>query len=153
MSYIDKNLISGESVIYRSKLHWSIFIWPIIWLVIAIIFFIHGSDFQAAGSLFATFALLTGIVSFINYLTFEFGLTNKRIIFKQGFIRRKCLEVLLSKVESFQVDQGILGRILGYGSIVVGGTGSTKDPFRRISKPLELRKKAHEQIALVQESR
>ncbi len=154
MSYIEKNLMPGENIVYRAKLHWIVFLWPIIWLVVALLLFSSGGDTaNGFGGLFILIAILTGIASFINYLTSEFGITTKRVIAKVGFIRRKSIEVLLTKVEGIQVNQGILGRILGYGSIVVSGTGGTKDPFHKISNPLEFRKKAQEQIATVQESK
>ncbi len=153
MSYIDNNLMSGESVIYRAKLHWINFAWPVIWLIVAILFFAGAGDAAAVGALFLLLAILTGIASFIRYSTSEFGITNKRVLAKVGFIRRNSLEVLLSKVEGIQVNQGILGRILGFGSIVVSGTGGTKDPFHKISAPLEFRRRVQEQITAVQESR
>ena len=153
MSYIENNLMNGESVVYRTNLHWIVFLWPIIWFVVAIIFFSGGDDAAAVGSLFIVLAILTGIDSFINFKTSEFGITNKRVIVKVGFIRRNSIEVLLNKIEGIQVNQGILGRILGFGSIIVSGTGGTKDPFHKIDSPLEFRKKAQEQIALVQDSK
>ena len=153
MSYIEKNLMNGESVVYRTNLHWVVFLWPIIWLVVAIMFFSSGGDAAAAGGLFILIAILTGISSFINFKTSEFGITNKRVLVKVGFIRRNSLEVLLTKVEGIQVNQGILGRILGFGSITVSGTGGTKDPFHKIDAPLEFRKRAQEQIASVQDSK
>lgn len=153
MSYIENNLMSGESVIYSAKLHWVVFLWPAIWLVIALILFSSGGDAAAAGGGAIVIAILTGIASFITYSTSEFGITNKRVLAKVGFIRRNSLEVLLTKVEGIQVNQGILGRILGYGSIVVSGTGGSKDPFHKISAPLEFRRKAQEQIASVQDSK
>lgn len=151
MSYIEKNLMSGESVIYSAKLHWVVFLWPAIWLVIALIMFSSGGDAAAAGGGAIVIAILTGIASFINYSASEFGITNKRVLAKVGFIRRNSLEVLLTKVEGIQVNQGILGRMLGYGSVVVSGTGGSKDPFHKISAPLEFRRKAQEQIASVQD--
>ena len=153
MSYIENNLMSGESVIYNAKLHWVIFLWPAIWLVIALLIFSSGGDAAAAGGGAIVIAILTGIASFINYSTSEFGITNKRVLAKVGFIRRNSLEVLLTKVEGIQVNQGILGRMLGYGSVVVSGTGGSKDPFHKISAPLEFRRKAQEQIASVQDSK
>jgi len=151
MSYINNNLMSGEEIVYRAKLHWIVFLGPAIWLVVALLFFSSGGDAATAGGLFILIAIATGIGSFINYSTSEFGITNKRVMVKVGFIRRNSLEVLLNKVEGIQVNQGILGRILGYGSIIVSGTGGTKDPFHKISAPLEFRRKAQEQIATVQE--
>jgi len=153
MSYIEENLMNGEKVLYSSKLHWVVFLWPIVWFIVAIIFFSGGGDAAAAGGLFVLIAIVTGIASFINYKTSEFGITNKRIIVKVGFIRRNSIEVLLNKVEGIQVNQGILGRILGFGSITVSGTGGTKDPFHKIDAPLEFRKRAQEQIAAVQDSK
>ena len=153
MSYIEKNLMNAENILYRSKLHWVVFLWPLIWFIVAIIFFIGGGDTASIGDLFVLIAILTGIASFINYTTSEFGITNKRVIVKVGFISRNSIEVLLNKVEGIQVKQGILGRILGYGSITVSGTGGTKDPFHKISAPLEFRKKVQEQIASIQDSK
>jgi uncharacterized membrane protein YdbT with pleckstrin-like domain len=145
--------MNSESIIYLGKLHWVIFLWPLICFIVAILFFIGGGDTVAVGGLFVLVALVTGIASLINYTTSEFGITNKRVILKVGFIRRNSLEVLLNKVEGVQVNQSILGRIFGYGSITVSGTGGTKDPFHKINAPLEFRKKVQEQIAAVQDSR
>jgi len=153
MSYIEKNLMNAENILYRGKLHWVVFLWPVIWFIVAIMFFAGGGDTAAAGGLFVLIAIVLGIASFINYTTSEFGITNKRVIVKVGFIRRNSIEVLLNKVEGIQVNQGILGRILGFGSITVSGTGGTKDPFHKISAPLEFRRKAQEQIASVQDSK
>ncbi len=149
MSYIEKNLMNGENIFYTSKLHWAVFLWPVLWLIIALMFFSGGSDSAPIGVLFILIAIATSISSFISYKTSEFGITNKRVIVKVGFIRRNSLEVLLNKVEGIQVNQGILGRILGFGSITVSGTGGTKDPFHKIDAPLEFRKKVQEQIEKV----
>jgi len=153
MSYIEDNLMSGEEVIYLAYLHWVVFLWPIIWFVIAILFFIGGGDSAAVGGIFIVIAIIHAIASLITYKTSEFGVTNKRVLVKVGFIRRNSLEVLLTKVEGIQVKQGIIDRILGYGSIVISGTGGSKDPFHKISSPLEFRRKTQEQIAIVQESK
>jgi uncharacterized membrane protein YdbT with pleckstrin-like domain len=153
MSFIQKNLLNGENLVYRGRLHWIVFSLPILFLVMAFPFFTDGGNTSFIGGLFILLSTLTGIVSLINYSTSEFGITNKRVIVKIGFIRTSSVEVSLTKVEGIQVNQGILGRILGYGSLVVSGTGGTQDPFHRISNPLEFRRKAQEQIAVVQESK
>ena len=114
-SYVQNNLISGEQVVYEARLHW-------------IIFF----------SLRCVFTLL--ILPLIDRWTSEFAITNKRVIMKVGLIRRKALEMNLSKIESVNVDQTILGRILGYGTITIIGTGGTRESFARISKPMEFRR-------------
>lgn len=72
--------------------------------------------------------------------TTEFAITNRRIIAKTGFIRRHTLEIFLQKIESIEVNQNILGRLLNFGSVTVTGTGSTKESFKAIKDPLTLRK-------------
>ncbi len=153
MSYIENNLMNSENIIYRGSLHWVIFIWPVIWFVVAIMFFGGGAETAGVGGLFFFIALIAGINSFINYKTSEFGITDKRVVVKVGFIRRHSIEVLLNKVEGIQVNQGILGRILGFGSIIVSGTGGTKDPFHKITAPLEFRRRAQEQISIIQDTK
>ncbi len=94
--------------------------------------------------------IITGVPSLINYKTSEFGVTNKRVLAKYGFIRRRSTEILLTKVEGIIVDQGILGRSLGYGSVIISGTGSLKNQFKEISNPLEFRKIVQNQISNTQ---
>ncbi|MBW2076788.1 MAG: PH domain-containing protein [Deltaproteobacteria bacterium] len=153
MSYIENNLMPGEKITYRAYLHWAVFLRPIGWLVIAILFFIGSGYIIGIGTIFVLIAIIDGIGSLITYKTSEFGVTNKRVLVKVGFIRRNSLEILLTKVEGIQVNQGIIGRILGYGSIVISGTGGSKDPLHKISAPLEFRKRSQEQVVAVQESK
>lgn len=134
----------GEDIVYSAKLHWIIFKWPILWLIVAV--WISSAQEGYAASFFFGLAFLTAILSLIKYHTSEFAVTNKRVIIKVGFIRREVLEILLGKVESIKVDQGILGRFLGYGTIAVIGSGSSKNVFHKISKPFVFRMKVLEQI-------
>jgi len=151
MSYIDKNLMDTEAVVYRGRLHWIVFAWPVIWLFAAIALFIFGGDAAAGGILCFVIALFVFLFSYLTYKRAEFGITNKRVIAKAGFVRRASIEVLLNKVEGIQVDQGIIGRVLNFGSITINGTGGTREPFHKISAPLEFRKKTQEQIASTQD--
>ena len=80
----------------------------------------------------------------IDLWTDEFAITNKRVIVKTGLIRRRTVELNLTKIESVNVNQSILGRILGFGSIQIVGTGGTKETFPKIKKPLQFRKKFQE---------
>lgn len=118
-SYVQNNLSKDEQVIYEAKLHWIIFV-----------------SLKAILTLF--------IAPLIAQATSEFAITNKRIIIKVGLISRRTLEMNLTKIESVNVNQSILGRMLGYGTIVVIGTGGTKEPFARISDPMAFRKKFQE---------
>jgi uncharacterized membrane protein YdbT with pleckstrin-like domain len=106
---------------YEAKLHWAIFLPGIILTPVLV-------------------GLLLLLAAYIRMMTSEFAVTNKRIIIKTGWISRKTLEMNLAQIENIGVDQGILGRILGYGTIKVSGTGGVAQPFPGITNPLEFRK-------------
>ncbi len=76
----------------------------------------------------------------------EYGITDKRILMKTGFIQRQSLELFLDKVESIKVDQSLLGRLLNFGGIIVVGTGGSHDRFFDIEDPLKFRKKTQETL-------
>ncbi|MGO9985725.1 MAG: PH domain-containing protein [Rhodomicrobium sp.] len=87
---------------------------------------------------------IIGILTALNKIrTSEFAVTDHRVMVKVGVIRRHSLEIMLPQVEGIGVDQGILGRILSYGTITVSGTGATHEHFIRIRNPLEFRRRVH----------
>jgi uncharacterized membrane protein YdbT with pleckstrin-like domain len=75
----------------------------------------------------------------------EMAVTHKRVVVKVGLLRKRTIELFLSKVESVAVEQGLLGRMLGYGSIVVRDTGGTAEPFRNVRSRLEFRREVQQQ--------
>lgn len=149
MGYIDQNLMNGEQIVHRSKVHWIVFLWPIVFTIIAFILFAGGKETAPIGGIFFLIAIVWTVSAFISLKTSEFGITNKRVLIKVGLIRRTSLETILTKVEGIQVNQGILGRIFNYGTILIKGTGGTSNPFHKIEAPMEFRKKVQEQIASV----
>lgn len=162
MSYIQNNLLTDEKILLLSRPHWVIFTGPIIAALLALLFLIFGRDFfltdgvifgyrtyDLAALACAIFSAYYFLSSWITYVTSEFGVTNKRVLMKTGFIRRDSLELFLEKIEAIHVDQPIPGRILNYGSIIVIGTGGTRDPFYYIPDPIGFRKIVQQQIDLV----
>ena len=119
MGYVDDNLMPGERVTHRTRLHWTIFV-----------------SLKALLTLF--------IAPIVARATSEFAVTNRRVIIKVGLVSRRTVELNLEKVESIGVEQTVLGRILGYGAIVVVGTGGTKEPFSRIADPMGFRRAVNE---------
>lgn len=159
MSYIDKTLMKNEKLLYYVRPHWIIFSTPVFWLLVTILLFIFGPNvvmgnymigklpIYAIVALFTLLlAVITAISAVINYQTSEYGITNKRVLMKVGFIRRLSLEIYLQKIESVLVYQSISGRIFDYGSLTISGVGGSKDPFRNIPDPLLFRKKVQEQV-------
>lgn len=149
MSYIEENLMNGEYTFYRTKLSFIIFLYPLLLLLFAMIAF--NNNWAGLGSSLILITIIMSISCYITYKTSEFGITNKRIIAKTGFLSRTSTEVLLSKVEGIQVYQDLGGRFWDYGNITIIGTGGTKDLFKNICKPFEFRKRAQEQISIVQD--
>ena len=146
MSYIDENLLPDEHVVYRAALHWIIFARTILVLVGGLVLvFVPGA--APAGLV----VLLVGAVMlappFVAYRTTELGVTNKRVIVKTGLVQRRTLELLLRQVEAISVDQSLLGRVFGFGSITLTGTGGVREVFHRVGDPLELRRRILGQVA------
>jgi uncharacterized membrane protein YdbT with pleckstrin-like domain len=145
MGFVERNLLPNEQVTYRASLHWIIYLLPVIVLLagVALALVIGG----IAGVVVGAIGLLLMIPPWIKSSSSEFAITNKRVVIKVGLIRRHSLELLLQKVEGIGVDQGIIGRILGYGTITVSGVGGTKEAFQRISNPLEFRRQVQASLA------
>lgn len=137
MGYVEQNLLQGEEVVYRARLHLIIFLLPVLSTLFGLL------AFAASGKLAAVLliiALLLAVKQYIRLVTSEYVITNKRVLIKIGLVQRHTLELLLAKVETIGVDQGIVGRIFNFGTIIVTGTGGTKELFPGIANPLEFRR-------------
>lgn len=147
MSYIDRNLLTNEQVLHRAYLSRTVFIAPTLLVFAGLATFAFGGGVALAGVAVLMVGLYGWIKAFIRYKTSEFGVTNKRVIMKVGLVRRTSVEIVLNKVESVSVDQGIVGRVFNFGSVAVVGTGGTHDPFHRIAAPMQFRRAVQEQLA------
>lgn len=148
MSYVDHVLQPGENLKHRTTVHWMVFFPGLFLLLIAIIVAANTgatSDpglnryIMIAALLIAGIALLSLLRAWFRRWTTEIAVTDKRVIFKSGFISRSTIEMNMDKVESVDVAQSILGRIFDYGTIVVRGTGASMEPLRNVQGPIELR--------------
>ena len=157
MSYLDDHLLTGERIVYRARLHWTIFLTAIIVVVLGIalgiLLQVVEPAYSLAGAALAGIGLLLAIGPAVRYISSEFAVTDKRVLGKLGFIERESKETLLSKVEAIAIDQGVIGRILGFGTVTITGTGGTQESFPRISEPLEFRRQIQSQIIAQEERR
>ena len=156
MSYVNSVLQPGERIIMRGHLHWIVYWHAILFTVLAIVFAAWGgtAGMGMVASFTATAFVVLGAIAFahawfIRWIT-EIAVTDRRIIYKRGFITRHTEEMNMDKVASVDVDQSILGRMLDYGTIHVLGTGGAQSPdhpdtergiehLHRIAAPLALR--------------
>jgi uncharacterized membrane protein YdbT with pleckstrin-like domain len=158
MSYLDDHLLAGERIVYRARLHWTIFLTSIVVVLFGIGLWIllrsiGEPSYSYAGLGLAGIGLLLAVGPAIRYVTSEFAVTDKRVLGKVGFIERESDETLLSKIEAIAVDQGIIGRMFGFGTLMITGTGGTQEVFSGIADPLEFRRQIQSQIIAQEERR
>jgi len=147
MNYVKRVLQPGEAVVHLTRLHPVIFLPAFLWAVVAVVLLIASlsvqGDLRIGGEALAVFcvvfALAAAIPALVRRLSTDLAVTDRRVIYKSGVLARHTLEMNRSKVESVDVDQTVLGRILGFGTIVVRGTGGSLEPIRMISDPLTFR--------------
>ena len=149
MSYVKSVLQPGENIRFATDIHWMVYLPGLALLLLAVAVFVLTWAFGVSGGA-AVFLHGLAVVLFIGAAiwlfigwfkrwTTEVAVTDRRIIYKRGFISRYTIEMHLDKVESVDVDQSILGRMFGYGDIMVHGTGASLEPLRNIESPIEFR--------------
>jgi uncharacterized membrane protein YdbT with pleckstrin-like domain len=148
MKYVEQVLQPGETVTYATSLHWLVYLRAILLMILAILSLIAGKAvaeptaqiaLDIIALLLGLLALVSGLDAVIRRSTTELAVTDRRVIYKTGIFQRHSMEMNRSKVETVGVDQSILGRILGYGTVMVRGTGGSFEPIRFIGDPLSFR--------------
>jgi len=163
LSYVEKHLIAGETIQYQTKLHWIVMLGhAAIAAVLALIGLallvapwnsIKGGApslapvLRWAGIVFLLIAAIFFVVGLVRRNATEMGITNKRVIVKTGLANRRTIELLLSRIESVVIEESAMGRMLGYGTVIIRGTGGTPEVFEKIAHPLEFREQVQSQIA------
>jgi len=146
--YIDDILQPGEKVLYSTNAHW-VFYLPAIgaWIVAAILFVLSRSTIVegvillclSASAVVAIVALYWTAKAWFHRWTTETDVTNRRVVHKTGFVKRRTFEIALDKIESVDVNQSILGRMLDYGNVTILGVGEGKETIATIAAPLSFR--------------
>jgi uncharacterized membrane protein YdbT with pleckstrin-like domain len=134
MSYVTENLDPNESVLYLASTHWAAYISPTILLLIGVGFW--------TATQHISFFVFFGTISVLRVFSIrsrELAVTDKKVIGKIGIIRRNSLELRHNQLEGIKVDQGILGRMLGYGRVTVCGTGGSRLGLPGFADPLKVR--------------
>ena len=124
-SYVEAALIPGEKILYQGRVSWWS-VWHLLLGGVLLLVFVVGLVFL--------------IWAWIRVKSTELAITNKRVIAKFGFISRNTMEISIQKVESIQVQQSLMGRMLDYGTLIVSGTGSSHAPIPSISDPMAFRR-------------
>jgi uncharacterized membrane protein YdbT with pleckstrin-like domain len=139
VSYLKHVLQPGETVRYQGSVHWILYLPPIFLSVIGVVAAAAGPvGLMIAAGCFAIALILALRAWFIRWTT-EIAVTDLRVIYAQGFIQRRSVEVNMDKIESVDVDQSVVGRLLNYGNVTIHGTGTTLEPLRNVDRPIEFR--------------
>jgi len=161
MSYVEKHLIEGETIIYETRRHWIVLVVPVLLgllfgLTGVAMFVLSGrttpdqtlahESLTVVGAAFLVIALIFIARGILMRNATEMTVTNKRVFVKVGLAARRTIELLLSRVESIGVEESVMGRMLGYGRVIVHGTGGTPEVFNMIAHPLEFRTQVQQQI-------
>ena len=122
MSYLEESLSDGERVVAVFRQHWITRIWIALWIVLIV-------------------TIPIAVYEWLRLRTMEHAVTNKRVVFKQGIISRKTEEMKIGSIETVEIDQGVLGRMLGFGDVRVTGRGISDVIFRRIDDPMDVKRR------------
>jgi len=125
-SFVKDSLIPGENIESTAEISWMSQFWYFFWTVLL--------------CWTAIIPVLLILSAIINIVTTELAVTNKKLIGKTGFIRRESIDMPLSKLESVVIDQGIIGRMFGYGRVSIRGVGGNRVSIPHIKNPLEFRR-------------
>jgi uncharacterized membrane protein YdbT with pleckstrin-like domain len=147
MSHVSRVLQPDERIVYTTKPHWFLYLPAIIVIIVALMIAYAalqlGGDvgFVAliAAAAVAGLALLLWLRAFLRRASTELAVTDRRVIYKTGLIRRRSVEMNMDKVESVKVDQSLLGRLFGYGTVMIHGTGGGFEPLPNIGSPITFR--------------
>ena len=138
-SYIEQNLAKDENIICKAQVSWLSQFWYLFFGGLFILSALVGKNLFIflLGGLFI-------LIAFLNVVTTELAITNRRVIAKFGLIQRQTIELKVNKVESLSVNQGVIGRIFNFGSIVVVGTGGSNAPIPYIANPMNFRQQVNQ---------
>jgi uncharacterized membrane protein YdbT with pleckstrin-like domain len=146
--YIDDILQPGEKVLYSTNAHWIFYLPGIAGWLVAVVFLVLSRMTMSEtlvltclslAAIAAIAALYWTLRAWFHRWTTETDVTNLRVVHKQGFIKRRSFEMSLDKVESVDVNQSILGRILNYGDVTILGVGEGREAIKTIASPLAFR--------------
>jgi uncharacterized membrane protein YdbT with pleckstrin-like domain len=147
MGYVRDNLMQGERLVFQTKLHWVVYGPPSVFAAASVAVGVaigsqHGAIVAVSG---LSIALLSAAIRWIRRQTWEFAVTNRRVLVKTGLVARRTRELQVDRIESLSIDQPVLGRLLGYGTVSVRGTGAGRRAFPSVARAMELRRHVYEQ--------
>jgi uncharacterized membrane protein YdbT with pleckstrin-like domain len=126
-----------ERPVYRARLHWIVFAPPLALFMAGLV----AAAFQPITAIVLLLASVAAIVgAYVRYATTTIVITDRRVVYRSGFVARKTMEMRKDKIESIDVSQSVLGRLLDFGAVAVKGTGGGIEAIQNVAAPFELRR-------------
>ena len=151
MSYLDRNLLNGETILFRTKKHWIVFFAPVFWALATLFLYFQPNpimhNFAYVPAILTVLYLLNTLI--IYYFS-EFAITNIRVVMREGLFFRHINDTRLSALAMVNVVQGIIGQALDFGTVFINSFGGESDPFTDIDSPIKFKNALQEQLFLVQ---
>jgi uncharacterized membrane protein YdbT with pleckstrin-like domain len=164
LNYVEKNLVPGETLLYQTRHHWIVLLGPMFLSVLLdlggaallVMAFSNKADGSTGSAGTGKEAMIIGAILLLVIGTAillygmakrnatEMAVTNRRVLIKTGMTSRRTLDLMLGRVESIGVEETMMGRMLGYGTVILRGTGGTPELFVMIAHPQEFRRQVQE---------
>ncbi len=129
-----------SDIVYQARLHWIFFLWPIVLLCFAIYIGYEYEEFYQPSLFIALIAMIWLFMMWLNYQFSSLIIKKNQVILRTGVLVRQTIDIPLTKIESIDIRQSILGSMLQYGSLVITGTGGTRQMVNYLNKPLTCRR-------------
>ena len=122
------------------QLHWVIFVWPVLFVVAGLVINQYYQLVGYVGILLIGSGALWAILNLMTYLTSSITISNTAVLFQSGILVKNTLEIPFTKIESIDIRQNIVGSLLDYGSVMITGTGGTRNVLNYVMQPLTCRR-------------
>ena len=129
-----------SNIVYQARLHWVIFFWPGILLCFGAFIGLRFTQLHEVGLFCVVFAVLWGLMVWVTYQYSSLTIKKNQVILRTGFLVRNTMDIPLSKIESIDIRRTLFGSLLHYGSLVITGTGGSRQVINFLNKPLTCRR-------------
>ncbi|MDI9819223.1 MULTISPECIES: PH domain-containing protein [unclassified Legionella] len=132
--------MTDSNVVYLARLHWILFFWPIALACFAIFIGSQIGHLREVAIFLVLFALAWTVMTWVTYHFSSLTIKKKQVILRTGMLVRQTIDIPLSKIESIDIRQSVIGSILRYGSLIITGTGGTRHMINFLDRPLTCRR-------------
>ena len=132
--------MNDSNIVYQARLHWILFFWPGMLMCLGLALGLKVQQLREVAIFFMVFAVIWGVIVWVRYESSSLTIKKTHVILRTGILVRNTLDIPLSKIESIDIRQSLLGSLLHYGALVITGTGGSRQMVNYLNKPLTCRR-------------